>query len=189
MKCALFPLPWLNVCYSYYRCITDTCLGMTVLFPPFILGGGDGWDVGWQQGQWSNFLHPTKANTASRQCVPHIPGVQLLLWNQFSSLCSMEETSTPPLFFYPSIQPSLLLLFLSLSVCSQFSLPKCHSLEKWEAGKGGWVRAGEGREEKRRERLLFFLKSCSGSVWRGLVCLDWHGGWQTIEGGGAGREL
>lgn len=55
-----------------------------------------------------------------------------------------------------------------------------YSLEDSEMGA---ERVGQRGGEK--GKVLFFLKSCSGSVWRGLVCLDWHGGWQTTGGGGA----
>lgn len=102
----------------------------------------------------------------------------------------------PPSFLlsiHPSLPPSLSFPFLSLLSLLSSPLLKRYSLEdtvrqrEREGGKGGRVWACEGG--KRGERVLFFLKSCSGSVWRGLVCLDWHGGWQTTGGGGAGREL
>lgn len=98
----------------------------------------------------------------------------------------------PPPSFLLSIHPSLPPFpFLSLQFSSSRALLfGRHSETEGEGGREERVgEFGHEKGEKRWERVLFFLKSCSGSVWRGLVCLDWHGGWQTTGGGGAGREL
>lgn len=85
-------------------------LGLCVLpsSPSFLVVAMRGmWDVGcglpgWLCRQRSDFLRPAKANTASRQCVPRIPGVQLLLWNQFGMLDGVNLASpSSPLPFCP----------------------------------------------------------------------------------------
>lgn len=140
---------------------------------PFILGGSDARDVGC--GMWAGWL---AASTEIR-----FPPARKSKHSQ-SAVCAAHPRSPTaalkPIWDAGWSKPLLPPHPQHLPFCPPPSASSQSSSPALEPGSGGGVQG---------KMLLSFLKSGSGSVWRGPACLNWHGGWRTTGGGGAGGEL